>query len=126
TVPPIHLIESSAGDDIAVFQIKQAGRAQFGRVHLPRPSDDHWQMFYLHTALLLHLRDRRWRREIGWQVQDGALRQLGIDHATALRRGTRRRGTAARNVAPDRSQPLLANCSLWSSGRTAGLDQANR
>ena len=100
-VPAVHFVETAAGDDVAVREIKQSGRGDVGR-DLSRPRDGHRKLLDLDVAALLHLTDRRGHRESCGQIQNRLFNQLGIDDCVAVGHGAGERIPAGVDVFENR------------------------
>src|SRR6266849_1618836 len=70
-VPPVHLVESPAGDHIVVFEIEQPGRADFAGINLSRSSDQLRQPLDANLTTFLQFlhrsRSRESRRKIEYR-----------------------------------------------------------
>ena len=93
TVPAVHLIEASAGNDVGIGKIEQTGRVQLLRTHIAELFNAARERNDADVAGLLECRDCGWRRKICGEIEDwncgGRAVDLGVRQRTAIRDGAR-------------------------------------
>ena len=84
-VPAIHLVKSSAGDDVFFRQVQQALRLNLAGIDLAKMMNCLRKPFDLNLALLLKLLHVIGHTDIRGQVQHGRDCELGVNHRFAIR-----------------------------------------
>ena len=127
TVPAVHFVESSAGDNVVVLEIEQSSRIDLSRIDFAELVNDRRQVLHLNAALFLKLLDRRRNFEVRRNVEHGGRRKLGINDGFAIGHRARKRVPAGGDVAANLIEAVLGGSGkLVRSARRDARQQGNK
>ena len=106
-VPPVHLVEHPARNNVGMRKIKESVRVEALRVDLSQPMDHLGQARNLRVAFTGDRLELGGRGEIRRQVDDRGRRRFRVRNALATGHRARKRIPSARNVALDFGQACL-------------------